>query len=1061
MIQKDYHYYAFISYDTTDSKWAKWLERGLSHYHIPTSLKKSKIGIPNKLRPIFIYEYDLAGNRLHNALEQELDASKYLIVICSPESAKSTYVNDEVQRFIDTGRADAIIPFIVDGEVKSDNPDTECFPKALLSLMKEKESELRGVNVKTNGKRQALVDVVATMLNLRRDNLWNRYVMRRLKQQISLGLALLAVMISLVAYWLYTRPTYEYYADYVDWWGVPKGVVKLDETQIKTRSGFYKFEYRRVPFRVPNPYSYDNRRVVRVEHINPAGTIVDIEQTEFFNRYPIQKISYSNTTGRVVGVTYCANNEKEIMRFRYTDYKGYPASLVDIENVVDGGGINHARSNSTISSLIEDEQSNAKITRYFYARSDGGYIKGQRYHRNNDRLDESVIQDAMGVSALVYDLDSLGRQTRICYSNGEARHSVKRGVAIREYEYDEYGNICLVRCLDKNEKPVINESGWAVGVSVSNELGNTIEEYYLDTDGNPCFAVESGYHRVTLSYDERNFRREICYWDAEGNLCESTEGAARVVIDTDNKGRIVGMQTFDVEGNPCYSDLGAPRVAFKFEGNNIVEISYADGDGNPCCCKDGYAKLTNEYDPETNNIVKVSYYDVTGKPTLCNDGYAGVLSLYDGDEVVALVKFGLDEKPRQGNDGAAICYFEYDDRGNVEMTAFYDNTNTPTEVQSGYALLQTIYNDSGQKQFVATYSADSLLCMDKSDLCALTEYWYDRSGNLVRLCFANDMKEPCVSAYGMASVKMEYDENRNMTSMQYYNEQDRPMEIDGIFRTENSYNYRGETTEVRYYNKDKRLLNFERYEYDSRGRNTSISYFNAQGRPYIKGSNAVIHYAKYDEDNVVEAYYCDGKGDICKGPEGYSKVKYKFDLRGNIIETTFYDSRDSVQMNDIEGCAKIVKTYNDRNYITSESYFDDKGHPCKGGEQLYARGVVEYDDMGNKTGIAFYDERDSLVFINKSGYAMMKNRYDERANMISEEYYDQTNSLCLGVGGYARGLYKYDEDNFPVEVAFYDADNNLVVPDEIGFARLVVVFDEEGNGTITKYDENNEVINFE
>ena len=83
-MEQNFHYYAFVSYSTADSKWAKWLQHQLSYYHIPSSVKKSKIGIPNKLRPIFIYEYDLAGNQLHSAIQQELESSKYLIVICSP-----------------------------------------------------------------------------------------------------------------------------------------------------------------------------------------------------------------------------------------------------------------------------------------------------------------------------------------------------------------------------------------------------------------------------------------------------------------------------------------------------------------------------------------------------------------------------------------------------------------------------------------------------------------------------------------------------------------------------------------------------------------------------------------------------------------------------------------------------------------------------------------------------------------------------------------------------------------------------------------------------------------
>ena len=222
-MEQNYHYYAFISYSTADSKWAKWLQHQLSYYHIPSSIKKSKIGIPNKIRPIFIYEYDLAGNQLHTAIQQELEASKYLIVICSPNAANSKYVNGEVETFIRMGRSENIIPFIVDGEVNSSDSGRECFPPALLKLNMSQSggnnNELRGINVMTNGKRQALVDIVATMLGVRRDALWNRYKMRRLKQRIMIAAVVVLALLCGLFYWDYTRPIYSYYADYVDVWG--------------------------------------------------------------------------------------------------------------------------------------------------------------------------------------------------------------------------------------------------------------------------------------------------------------------------------------------------------------------------------------------------------------------------------------------------------------------------------------------------------------------------------------------------------------------------------------------------------------------------------------------------------------------------------------------------------------------------------------------------------------------------------------------------------------------------------------------------------------------------
>ena len=58
--------------------------------------------LPKKLTPVFIDELDLVGRdgSLSESLKGYLNDSQYLILICSPSSAKSPYVNDEVDYFI-------------------------------------------------------------------------------------------------------------------------------------------------------------------------------------------------------------------------------------------------------------------------------------------------------------------------------------------------------------------------------------------------------------------------------------------------------------------------------------------------------------------------------------------------------------------------------------------------------------------------------------------------------------------------------------------------------------------------------------------------------------------------------------------------------------------------------------------------------------------------------------------------------------------------------------------------------------------------------------------------
>ncbi len=139
------HYYAFVSHSSRDAKIALWLRDKLVNYNIPASIQKEN-RTPKRLRPVFIYQTDLAGANLQDALERELEDSQWLIVICSPDGAKSQYVNGEVEHFINTGRASRIIPFIVGGTPHATNPEDECFPPALLKLA-EDGIELRGVNL--------------------------------------------------------------------------------------------------------------------------------------------------------------------------------------------------------------------------------------------------------------------------------------------------------------------------------------------------------------------------------------------------------------------------------------------------------------------------------------------------------------------------------------------------------------------------------------------------------------------------------------------------------------------------------------------------------------------------------------------------------------------------------------------------------------------------------------------------------------------------------------------------------------------------------------------------
>ncbi len=171
-MEKTREFYAFISYKREDEKWAKWLQDKLEHYKFPTNLN-GRTDLPKEIRPTFRDVTNLEPGLLEERIDAALHNSQWLIVVCSPRSAQSPWVCKEAQSFIDQGRSDRIIPFVIEGTPFSNDIATECYPDALRSLTGSQE--LLAANINEMGRDAAVIKVVACMFGLRFDTLWQRH----------------------------------------------------------------------------------------------------------------------------------------------------------------------------------------------------------------------------------------------------------------------------------------------------------------------------------------------------------------------------------------------------------------------------------------------------------------------------------------------------------------------------------------------------------------------------------------------------------------------------------------------------------------------------------------------------------------------------------------------------------------------------------------------------------------------------------------------------------------------------------------------------------------------
>jgi formylglycine-generating enzyme required for sulfatase activity len=177
-------YRAFISYSHQDTTWAKWLQRGLEGFKIDRDLAGRETArgiIPDTLRPIFRDREDFtAGETLPEQTLAALGASNALIVVCSPDSARSAYVNEETRLFKARHPARPVIPLIVGG--KPDDPERECFAPTLKfkldpqGRVTKKRVELLAADPREegDGKELALAKVIAGLLGLSSDEVFRR-----------------------------------------------------------------------------------------------------------------------------------------------------------------------------------------------------------------------------------------------------------------------------------------------------------------------------------------------------------------------------------------------------------------------------------------------------------------------------------------------------------------------------------------------------------------------------------------------------------------------------------------------------------------------------------------------------------------------------------------------------------------------------------------------------------------------------------------------------------------------------------------------------------------------
>ncbi|MDO4492822.1 MAG: toll/interleukin-1 receptor domain-containing protein [Clostridia bacterium] len=201
-MEQRFEFDAFISYSHRDMNWGRWLQTKLERHRIPAEARREGTFTGKHLR-VFRDQTDLAGVELQESIQRELRLSRYLIVICSPNSAASPWVAAEIAYFKRIGRAENIIPFIVEGEPETDRAELECYSE---ELRNDPERHYLGANVGELGKQKAFLRLLSILLGVRFNRLVDRERRRTiLRRSIIGGIAAVVFGVTGVLLWQNAR----------------------------------------------------------------------------------------------------------------------------------------------------------------------------------------------------------------------------------------------------------------------------------------------------------------------------------------------------------------------------------------------------------------------------------------------------------------------------------------------------------------------------------------------------------------------------------------------------------------------------------------------------------------------------------------------------------------------------------------------------------------------------------------------------------------------------------------------------------------------------------------
>lgn len=405
-------------------------------------------------------------------------------------------------------------------------------------------------------------------------------------------------------------------------------------------------------------------------------------------------------------------------------------------------------------------------------------------------------------------------------------------------------------------------------------------------------------------------------------------------------GRAHRLERVNGRGFPEVDDDGCAEYRYRFEGQELVEVTGYQPDGEVCS-----RTLFTEH------VRRASFVDAWGRPNFADDRlHTGTLDERDAQGLVVSMRPLASDGSPSSLQGASEVRYERGPRGLVNRTCYFDPQGKPMK------------NDSG----VHCWS-----------------YQRDEFGNALDQYAWDEQQRPATTANGAHHVAWKYDRYGNLERQSLFDVEDRPLTIEGSWCPVLAYHRdahgfavgkdcldgagkpsrydegnsmwratpdeRGRTREVRYFdtngNPFEPSFGYARYEtdHDLEGHVTARRYFRLSGEPGQKDGPASVRYEFNAQHLEVERVNFDGRG-ARRAQRGCVSVDSEFDAFRQLVRQTCRGATGQPTLSS-DDVSITVWHYDARGRLLETSFANVAGKPTNA-RSGYARTLFSYDAQG-------------------------------------------------------------------------------------------------------------------